>query len=348
MVPPPHFRVAPLDFRIDRSEPLGSGSFGTVYRAKKVVGKDEGAPAVAKTVPKDRLTGDALSDAVYYFSIERYANDQIRMYSDATNLGELCRYVVPYLGYGEHADEAWLFFEYLPGSTLESLFLVNDGTPFAHHLAKALGLVIFDEDSDEIRLLRRAFLRVAFDLLNALLGFSRLGMVHRDMKPLNYYLDVQSHAVRVIDFGSAAFVRTPKYGAVIGYNAMRGPADKDYVAPEMFIDPMFPYEFDVYACAMSLLRIAFPGLRQPDSFRAFAEEFRTKYHSDLSLYASHAFAGQVVQPPKDFITGLAVLKGEDGRLFELLREMLHESPRTRLSPESALVELEKIKARTPT
>jgi serine/threonine protein kinase len=340
--------VSPLDFTIHRERVIGFGSFGTVYEAQKAVAPEEGLPVAAKTVPKERLSGVQLEDAMYYCAIERYANDQVRAAIESGDAKRLARHVARYLGYGTHAGQEWLFFERVPGQTLEHYFdTTDDDETFALALGQALGLMQLHGQDGPVDLLRRLFLRVAHDTLQTLAAFAQLGMVHRDMKPLNWMVDERAHTLRMLDLGSAAFLSTPRYGAVIGYNARWGPADTDYVAPESFIDPRFPFQFDVYSCAMSLLRIAIPGLRSAAQFRSFAEEFRNLHQSDLALYASRAFAGNAFFIPEQFVTGLIVLKGEDGRLFELVRGMLRESPQDRLSPEAALVELGKIKARTP-
>ncbi|KAK4531073.1 hypothetical protein CCYA_CCYA06G1930 [Cyanidiococcus yangmingshanensis] len=348
LVPPPRYTVSPLDFVVHRSRVIGFGSFGTVYEANKAVAPEEGLLVAAKTVPKERLSGMQLHDALYYFAIERYANDQVRAAIESGDAKSLARHVARYLGYGEHAGQEWLFFERVPGATLEHYFdSGSDDAAFALALGQALGLVELDVRDGVVDLLRRLFLRIAYDTLQTLVSFAQLGMVHRDMKPLNWIVDDRAHTLRILDLGSSAFLSTPRYGAVIGYNARWGPADTDYVAPESFIDPRFPYQFDVYSCAMSLLRLAIPGLRNPAQFRTFVEEFRNMHRSDLALYASRAFAGNAAFIPDHLVTGLIVLKGEDGRLFELVRGMLRESPQDRLSPEEALVELDKIKARTP-
>ncbi|KAK4535742.1 hypothetical protein CDCA_CDCA06G1767 [Cyanidium caldarium] len=352
-VPPPRYRVSPLDFRIHSSRTVGVGSFGTVYEAEKVVEPESSLPCVAKTVPADRFSGVNLNDALYYFAIERYANDQVRVCIESGEVAQLRRYTARYLGHGEHAGREWLFFQRHPGWTLEEHFRQaaaaadGDGEDFIGRLARALGLVVPPEDADRIKLTRRVFLRVAYDLLQALVGFSRLGLVHRDMKPANVLIDEAAHAVRVLDLGSAAFLSTPRYGAVIGYNARWGPADEDYVPPERFIDAKFPHQFDVFSVAMSLLRIIIPGIRDVGHFRRFSHDFRSTYDTDLGFYASRAFAGQAQHVPEGFVDGLVVLKGEDGLLFELMRLMLLWRPHSRLSPERALVELEKIKSRVP-
>ena len=350
-VPPPRYRVSPLDFRIHRSRTVGVGSFGIVYEAEKVVEPESSLACVAKTVPADRFSGVKLNDALYYFAIERYANDQVRVCIESDEAAQLRRYTARYLGHGEHAGHECLFFQRHPGWTLEEHFrqaaAAADGEDFIGRLARALGLVVPPEDADRIKLTRRVFLRVAYDLLQALVGFSRLGLVHRDMKPANVLIDEAAHTVRVLDLGSAAFLSTPRYGAVIGYNARWGPADEDYVPPECFIDVKFPHQFDVFSVAMSLLRIIIPGIRNVEHFRRFSHDFRSTYDTDLGFYASRAFAGQAQHVPEGFVDGLVVLKGEDGLLFELMRLMLLWRPHSRLSPERALVELEKIKSRVP-
>lgn len=343
LVPPPRYKVSPLDFVIDRTRVLGSGSFGTVYEAKKVVAPEEGLEVAAKTVAKERLQGVQLDDALYYTAIERYANDQVRATIESNTDAALADHVARYLGFGEHAGTEWLFFERIPGSTLETYFnSETDDIAFALALSQALNINAPDSSEDGVHILRHLVLRVASEVLETLVSFTRLGMVHRDMKPLNWMIDEQRRCLRVLDLGSAAFISTPRYGAAIGYNARWGPADPDFVPPERFLDPRFPYQFDVYSCALSLLRIAVPGLRKIASFRAFVEEFRIRHQSDLALYASRVFNGTASFIPDKFVTGLVVLKADDGRLFEFVRQMLRESPSDRLSPEAALVTLAKI------
>jgi serine/threonine protein kinase len=79
-----------------------------------------------------------------------------------------------------------------------------------------------------------------------------LTALNRDIKPANLLVDTDSKSIRLIDFGSAADMKS--FFNRAGYDAHQSPCSPFYCAPELFLDESAPYAFDVYSIGIIWLR----------------------------------------------------------------------------------------------
>ena len=109
---------------------------------------------------------------------------------------------------------------------------------------------------------------VAIQLLEALVHFRTLGVIHCDLKLENILVeDARTAKVVIIDFGSSCFASNPLYSYL---------QSRFYRAPEVIMGLPYSYEIDLWstACMLPELRSgrpAFPGNSEHDQLACISE-----------------------------------------------------------------------------
>lgn len=224
---------------------LAYGQYGTVHAASAIVG-DAVIDAVAKRAEARASHEGADAQAVTYLEVEAVVNTRLAAEVPPDRYGAL---FAKYLGEVERDGERWLLWQRVgrPDGVARSL---ADFGGDAKGLQAATGLTPRD---------------VLRQLLEAASALHEIGFVHRDIKPENVLVDGTS--LRLIDMGSCAQLEgcpaLERASACLGYDASRSPCTPEYAAPEKFVDPLYPWAFDVYSIAITLLKLCWPLLRAP-------------------------------------------------------------------------------------
>ena len=150
------------------------------------------------------------------------------------------------------------------------------------------------------------------DVVNGVAYMHRAGVVHRDLKPTNVFIGVDSHA-KIGDFGCAVIVDPGKHGSDLMTDQTGSPA---YMSPECASgDPYHGFRSDVYSLGATLYHCLFG---------------RVPYEAPntVALFDMIADAGEVDLMPR----GAAL----DPQLTALLRKCLARDPRSRATARQLL------------
>jgi hypothetical protein len=173
-------------------------------------------------------------------------------------------------------------------------------------------------------------------VLEALRQMHAVGLVHRDVKPLNLVLDEARRCFKLIDLGACADLRTGK-----NYAPDETILDPKYSPPEEFLMPIDeapdlaaasapvalalgasawaryqPDRFDMYSAGIIFMQLAVPSLRSDRGLKAFNEALAAVGH-DVAAWRAGA-ALPLVQT--------AVLDANDDSGWELATALLRERP----------------------
>ncbi|XP_027125547.2 cysteine-rich receptor-like protein kinase 25 [Coffea arabica] len=190
---------------------LGQGGFGPVYKGKLVNGLEIAVKRL------NRMSGHG---------IEQFKNE-VKVISKLQH-----RNLVKLLGYCIEKEERLLIYEYLPNNSLDS--------------------VLFDAAKrDTLDWKRR--LKIIEGVAQGLLylhKYSRLKIIHRDLKTSNVLLDADLNP-KISDFGTAR---------IFGENEMRGSTKNivgtyGYMSPEYAMDGIFSEKSDVFSFGVMILEI---------------------------------------------------------------------------------------------
>ncbi|XP_027125515.1 cysteine-rich receptor-like protein kinase 25 isoform X1 [Coffea arabica] len=190
---------------------LGQGGFGPVYKGKLVNGL---AIAVKRL---NRMSGHG---------IEQFKNE-VKVISKLQH-----RNLVKLLGYCIEKEERLLVYEYLPNNSL--------------------GSVLFDAAKRDILDWKRR-LKIVEGVAQGLLylhKYSRLKIIHRDLKTSNVLLDTDLNP-KISDFGTAR---------IFGEHELRGSTKNvvgtyGYMSPEYAMDGIFSEKSDVFSFGVMILEI---------------------------------------------------------------------------------------------
>jgi len=365
-----------IDIHFDNC--LGSGTYGDVYEATITGGRDKGMSAVVKrakeghVVQQQDLMQGAIKDGFFEGGSDQAAMSESMLAVESfmgRKTTEACPQFVPrFLGEMEAEGSRWLAWERVEGNSLEDLFEEASAAASLKPVADALGLFDFEDESAES--LASLAEEVARQLFEGVWSLERAGIAHRDIKPENIL--VAGQRLVLIDFGSAACMGEYPH---IGYDYNVAPCDANYCPPERFIDEAEWNKYDVYSCAMVLMRLLMPPLRGDSEFRKFRDTLFA-VDDDLDTWFSATIltdtAVQAIraQPPfgltpaariheyeriatlscaleegegegamcplKD---GLTVLKHRSGLHYETLRALLAHEPSHRPTAQQALYSL---------
>jgi len=213
------------------TEKVGEGSFGSVYKAERSIGKDKVFSAIkivhipadnAEVLEMRRILQKEDSVAAYYQDmVDSYIREiqAMERLKGITNIVSIQDY---------HVDKAedvigWDIYIRMEFLTSFSSFHITN------HL-----------DEQEI-------VRLGIDICNALEYCEKVGIIHRDIKPDNIFVsDLGNY--KLGDFGVARFIdRTQSTMASKGTFA--------YMAPEVFHGKKFDHRADIYSLGLVLYRL---------------------------------------------------------------------------------------------
>ena len=188
--------------------PLGSGGMASVYLAEDIV---LGESTVAVKVLR---RSNALKDEI----LQRFLRE-VRLTHKINHEN-----VVRTFDFGQDGDTLFYTMEYLPGSTLDSLF---------------------EDPSISID----SVLSIAMQLMRGIAAVHAVGVIHRDLKPANVML-LPGGRLKIADFGIAragSSMLTSDSGEIVGTIS--------YLAPEMLLGNEATAAVDYYALGVILYQL---------------------------------------------------------------------------------------------
>jgi len=291
---------------IDPSEvtlgmPIGSGSFGAVHHAHF-----RGMRCVAK-----RATPSSEA-AAGYLRTEACMNQKIFDAAPGS------RYFAPLVGICRQAGVEYLLWEALPGADATLLNYLH--TPWYGSLADALGIDCTTNRGTRDAALVRTSLH---EMLSALRVVHGEGIVHRDVKPENWLVDRNSRSLRLIDLGAACEMDECEIG----------PSSELYAPPEQALgqEGHVRETYDIYSTGLVWLQIICrASRRQLGALRPLLSE-ALMGHKPCRALASTEYA-DVWERARVLFTR----DDEGSRAWDLLKAMMMEDPRDRISAAKAL------------
>ena len=309
----------------NKAGPLGSGSFGTVFRGT-FKGETE---VVLKTANKNTMAAEELLEC------EMELNEQVHFNAKGTCARYMGCIELSVLDGGELyngtlTEGLWLMWANEGSSTVEQLML--SGTD---KLAAAMQC----SDTTELGVTRKAM----SELLGNLARLHAVGIVHRDVKPANLIVsEVDGGVLKLIDLGAAAMCLGD---TLLNYYPGNGPADprycKDgelYLLPEGAPRPSKgnaeklwrvhgPDRFDCYSAGATMMQLAVPGLRKPEALDAFLKELKDVGY-DVKAWRAEKGDGRGY----DF----TAMDANDGAGWDLAQRLMEPERGSRVSAEAAL------------
>ena len=309
-------------------EQLGEGSYGVVYKGTLATPGGATRPVVLKKHKRGVDNAVELQEAELYFNARVLADTQ-----DACALFLGVIRVDRSQSSGRLVYGLWLVWAYEGRLTL-STYLRSPS------YVAALGPVLFppsdgtlEEVEDPELLLAQTVMR---QVLQALHQLHAVGLVHRDVKPLNLVLDESSRRFKLIDLGACADLRTGK-----NFAPDETILDPKYSPPEEFLMPIEaapdlakesaaialalgasawaryqPDRFDMYSAGILFMQLCMPQLRTDRGLKAFNDQLAAAKHD---LFAWRATANL----PK---VQTAVLDAFDGAGWDLAESLLRPRP----------------------
>ena len=331
---------------------LGEGSYGVVYKGSLATAAGATRPVVLKKHKRGVDNAVELQEAELYFNGRVLADTQ-----DACALFLGVIRVDRSQSQGRLVSGLWLVWAY------EGRFTLSTYLRSPNYVA-SLGAVLFppgnssssalEEVEDPELLLAQTVIR---QVLQALGQLHSVGLVHRDVKPLNLVLDESSRRFKLIDLGACACLRTGK-----NFAPDETILDPKYSPPEEFLMPIEaapdlakesatiamalgatawaryqPDRFDMYSAGILFMQLCMPQLRTDRGLKAFNDQLAGAKH-DLLAWRGTANLPKVQS---------AVLDAFDGAGWDLAEQLLRPRPanwsdplaihtRTRPSAEAAL------------
>jgi serine/threonine protein phosphatase PrpC/serine/threonine protein kinase len=350
----PSATLANSDLRVGTN--IGSGSYGTVYTVhvsrpptrgeksdrtqgseEECVGKRGWSLAdIQKILPEKSLEDqkEKHKRCQYYWKVEKHCFECLPPHPS----------IPPFQGTLKDDDGSeWLVFKKISATseeraapTMQDLFELDleDHQEEPEHrllnLSKALG--VSPAGPGDTEYLALATDRVIEQTLEALTHIHKEEIVHRDLKPGN--LLVANGKVCLIDFGSAASLKTAGImKANIGISDFVA-ISPVYAAPELFLNPSLPrsaVNFDCFSAALIFCQIIFQYLDERTDAGFFQQLAAADYSLDTWLQTE--LSEDVRSAGLE--QGLAVLAQRPG-LWSLLQGMLQKDPRDRTSSKVTL------------
>ena len=230
------------------------GNYGAVHTCvAHVPVEDAEISAVAKCARP--LVNEEWQLAEAYLDVEAKVNSRLALLSP--NKG---RYFPRYLGDTVQDGERWLVWQRVggPGNAI-SLADYSGDLP---RLEREQGLTGRD---------------VQTQLLEAVDALHSLGFVHRDIKPENVLIN--GGTLQLIDMGSCAqlegcVLSDTWMNTCVGYDRTQSPCTPLFAPPEQFVDPLYPWSFDVYSIGITVLKLCWPMLGpDEEALNDFCSEF---------------------------------------------------------------------------
>lgn len=339
---------------------LGSGAFGSVYKATLAPEEPGGAPTEvvvkkakefgeAEVWMNERMARASPGVAAEFVGAFEEGEAEAAPPRKAGLLGLPRKKVVDASG----ADpNVWLVWKVEGENTLWDLMNSKREPGFPYNLEPLLL-------GRELRLpkgrARRALtLKLAMrQLLEALRDCHATGIVHRDFKPQNCIVSATSRRVKLIDFGAAADLRLG-----INYVPNEYLLDPRYAPPQQYImsrqtprpppkpvaallSPVLwameaPDRFDMYSAGITLLQLAFPALRNDNALIAFNRKLRDCGWDLNKWRAAEALSKRNGAWPRELEEGFALLEADGGLGWDLATKLVAYNPRDRLTAAAAL------------
>ena len=273
---------------------IGQGTFGVVYKAECV--EEKRVVAIKKV-----------------FQDPKYSNREFKIVInlDHPNCIKVHRF---FFSTGDDKPEAKylnLVMDYIPETLYKILrFYFKKGIDFPNPLCKIY----------------------TYQMLRALSYIHNLNICHRDIKPQNILIDVETNRLVLCDFGSAKVLKT-------GETSVAYICSRYYRAPELILGE------DSYGCAIDVWAIGcvvaemilgeplFPGKNSKDQFVKILQVLGSPTPQEVSAMCRNAPPGI----PEVKGVGLrAKLKTADPELIDLLSKILVYNPAKRIKPFEAL------------
>ncbi|KAI8474239.1 MAG: kinase-like domain-containing protein [Monoraphidium minutum] len=339
---------------------LGSGAFGSVYRAT-MTPEAPGAPPADVIVKKAKEFGEAevwMNErmsraspgviAEFVSAFEEGAAEPIA--GPAAGMGILGRKKAPEAGSSDPA--VWLVWKDEGGPTLWDMMQGKRGADFPYNLEPLLlGRELKLPRGKRRRLVT---LKLAMrQLMEGLRDCHATGIVHRDFKPQNTIVSANSKRLKLIDFGAAADLRLG-----INYVPNEYLLDPRYAPPQQYImsrqtprpppkpvaallSPILwamegPDKFDMYSAGITLLQLAFPALRSDNGLIAFNKRLKD-CNWDLARWRKEeGLSKRNDRWPKELEEGFEVLDADGGLGWDLACKLVAYKPSDRLSAAAVL------------
>lgn len=263
------------------------------------------------------------------FDVERHVNSKLRKRGGPN--GPWAEYLGSYKLRDIKVDESVL--------PVAMAWKREEGRTLREYLDKSLDLHSVFNVQDRTRNIRPALAeQVLGELLLAIARLHRIGIMHRDIKPDNVLLcpakredGAGSVRLLLIDFGSSLDVRSPRK---VGWSLQS--LDPNYAGPEIVLDWRHPRRYDVYAAAMTALRVLCPSLatssRGQENFGTFAKQTMPAHSFDLCKICE---ANAESYDPLA-LELRALSSGQHPALLNTLAALLRQKPGQRATAEQAL------------
>ena len=217
------------EWEIDKR--IGSGSYGTVYRAKKAVGET------------------TVYSAIKVISLPFADSEVESMVAEGLTLNDSVNY---YKQLAEDIAKEVSFMESCKGCNnivrVEDFKVVDrDIVPHCDIFIRMELLTPLNTYLCDKTLSEEEVIKIGIDLCNALSVCEKRNIIHRDIKPENIFVDVLGN-YKLGDFGIARSLESMTFGF-----SQKGTFN--YMAPEVFNSSFYDYRADIYSLGIVLYRL---------------------------------------------------------------------------------------------
>lgn len=274
---------------------IGQGTFGVVYKAQY---KPDGKIVAIKKVYQD----------------PKYSNREFKIVVELDHPNCIKVHNYFFSSNEEKTDEIYLnlVMDYIPDTLYKILrFYYKKGYPFPNALGKIY----------------------TYQMLRSLAYIHNLNICHRDIKPQNILVDINTHRLVICDFGSAKQLKP-------GENSVSYICSRYYRAPELILgEENYGCEIDIWSigCVVAEMFLGEPlfcGKNSKDQFVKIMNVLGTPTEQEIVAMCPNVNANL----PQIKASGLKKrFKNPDPQLIDLLSKLLTYSPQKRLKPFEALL-----------